>query len=182
MISVDLDKIVTAKGLQEHLASILYEVEDEEKVYVVTKQGKPRAALVNVDYLEELTGHPVEPTKEYDRYDQFKAAEETTSTPAVTPPTQPSLEPTTVEVQPEITPPEPVMPVAPVAPTPTTPPPPPPASVEDLERLTTAPTENDVTDPYAVADEETKNPAEQHFDLNGMPISQPPAGTGGPTA
>lgn len=68
MINVDLDKIVTAKGLQEHLGAILFEVEEKEEMYIITKQGRPKAALINVDYLQELTGKKVEDATEYDRY------------------------------------------------------------------------------------------------------------------
>lgn len=73
MISVDLDKIITAQALQSHLESILYEVEEQEKMFVITKKGRPRAALINVDYLEELTGRSVKnESVDYDRYEAAK--------------------------------------------------------------------------------------------------------------
>lgn len=68
MIHVDLDKILTAKALQEHLSTILFEVEEKEELYVITKKGRPRAALINVDYLQELTGKELGESREYDRY------------------------------------------------------------------------------------------------------------------
>ena len=144
VISVDLDKIVTAKGLQSHLASILYEVEEEEKIYIVTKQGKPQAAIVNVDYLMELTGQKKLPTEEYARYDQ------------------PSSDSQPIEIKPAETPPQVIqpMPVQPVPePKPATPPPP---QITDLAKLADE-TEIATEDPYAVTDE-------QHIDMNGLPV------------
>lgn len=81
MITVDLDKIVTAKGLQQHLASILYEVEEEERVYIITKQGKPKAALINVDYLLELTGKRLDGAEEYAHYDRHIEPDDEPSPP-----------------------------------------------------------------------------------------------------
>jgi len=71
MIKVDLDKIITAKALQEHLEQILLETEEEEKLFVITKNGRPKAALINVDYLQELTGRNVDEAEEYEAYDRF---------------------------------------------------------------------------------------------------------------
>jgi len=69
MIHVDLDKILTAKALQEHLGTILFDVEDKEELYVITKKGRPRAALINIDYLQELTGKDLAEGRAYEHYD-----------------------------------------------------------------------------------------------------------------
>ncbi len=71
MIKVDLDKIITAKALKEHLEQILHETEEEEELFVITKNGRPKAALVNVDYLQELMGKNIEEAEDYDKYDRF---------------------------------------------------------------------------------------------------------------
>lgn len=184
MISVDLDKIVTAKGLQEHLASILYEVEEEEKIYVITKQGKPQAALVNVDYLKELTGQPTTPTQEYDRYDQVNVTEPTQpekTDVAADFPVKP-VQTTTVEVPSE----SPETTTAPQIETKSEPeskpePITPPTQITDLAQLTASPFEVDqVEDPYSVADEPKPAPAEEQlFDHNGLPIKGQPDPTDG---
>jgi prevent-host-death family protein len=166
VISVDLDKIVTAKGLQAHLATILYEVEEEEKVYIVTKQGKPQAAIVNVDYLMELTGQKQLPTTEYSRYDQPKAPSAPVA--SLSPPQRP-IEPAPTE----LTPTEPVGTPTPEPITPPTPPTPPPPQITDLERFSTEPEVAADEDPYAVADE-------QQIDLNGLPIKGQPDLSDGP--
>lgn len=76
MIHVDLDKILTAKALQEHLGTILYDVEEKEELFVITKKGRPRAALINIDYLQELTGKELDEGREYDQY-PVETADET---------------------------------------------------------------------------------------------------------
>ena len=168
MISVDLDKIVTAKGLQSHLASILYEVEEEEKVYIVTKQGKPQAAIVNVDYLMELTGQKKLSTSEYSRYDKSAPVE-----PAATPePPQRPIEPLPTEVV-EPAPAEPAVVTPTPAPQPVEPPTPPPAQITDLEQFANEPESTSAEDPYAVVDE-------QQIDLNGLPIKGQPDLSDGP--
>lgn len=153
VINVDLDKIVTAKGLQDHLSGILFDVEEKEKVYIVTKGGKPRAALVNVDYLMELTGQKVDTTEEYDRYDQIKE-ESAPETPAAVD-TTPLAQVDKINLQDEVA--EPSLPTTPVEPAPapleaTLPVPesPIPESLKELDSFS-APLAD--ADPYAVTDE-----------------------------
>ena len=74
---MDLDKIITKQALEKHLDSILFKVEDEDELFVITKNGRPRAALINVDYLEELTSRSVESeAEEYQDYEKFNTPPE----------------------------------------------------------------------------------------------------------
>lgn len=182
MISVDLDKIVTAKGLQSHLSSILFDVEEKEKTYIITKQGKPQAAIVNVDYLLELTGQtklpempefkpttqeedaPLAADRELDKL----APDEFVGSAAETP-----LEGSPMNPDTPISPPEPAAPVEP--------PPPPPATITDLEQFAATDAAPQDADPYAVIDEPAPappaepvqapaQPIEQQYDQNGLPV------------
>lgn len=183
MISVDLDKIVTAKGLQAHLSTILFDVEEKEKTYIITKQGKPQAALVNVDYLMELTGQTKLP--EMPEF-QAKEPEEDTS-----PPTARGLDkltpdeivgaPTTGVASAETRPLDPETPIVTgPPPAPVEPPPPPPATVTDLEQFAASDATVPDADPYAVIDEPPPAPPAappaptQQYDQNGLPIPAVP--------
>ena len=106
MLKVELDKIITEKALEQHLDSILNRVEDGGELFVITKKGLPKAALINVDYLEELTGRSVaEESDEYDDYHKFSPS----STPApeiktpveqpIAPPARQIIEPTAPEIK-----------------------------------------------------------------------------------
>ena len=120
MIHVDLDKILTAKALQEHLGTILFDVEEKEELYVITKKGRPRAALINIDYLQELTGKDLSDVQEYDRY------------PAEPTPAGAPQGTTDIPPQAEI-PPATIAPVAPVQPTQPAAPAQPPVEYPDLD-------------------------------------------------
>lgn len=99
MIKVDLDKIITTNALKAHLDEILYQTEEEEQIFVVTKKGRPRAAIINVDYLEELTGRSVEDeSTEYTGYDRVNQPPEAGDQP---PEETASNQPPTVGEQPE---------------------------------------------------------------------------------
>lgn len=173
MIHVDLDKILTAKGLQEHLGAILFDVEEKEELYVITKKGRPRAALINLDYLQELTGKDLEEGKEYEHYPEAPmaagvpqsatpppptAAPESVIEPAAPAAAEPAEEEVTYpdldidsleipEEEPET--PEPltevVMPVPPVTPAPIAPP----TSITTPEVPNLAPTPDQVPPPAA---------------------------------
>lgn len=59
MIHADLDKILPEPDALEQITQIFHEVENYKELYVITKGGRPALAVINVDYLEELTGKPV---------------------------------------------------------------------------------------------------------------------------
>lgn len=59
MIHADLDKILPEDDALEKISSIIEEVEANQELFIITKSGRPAAAIINIDYLEELTGNPV---------------------------------------------------------------------------------------------------------------------------
>lgn len=59
MIHADLDKILPEDDALEKISSIIEEVEQKQELFIITKSGRPAAAIINIDYLEELTGNPV---------------------------------------------------------------------------------------------------------------------------
>lgn len=59
MIHADLDKILPEEDALEQITTIFNEVEKLRELYVITKSGRPAAAIINIDYLEELTGQEV---------------------------------------------------------------------------------------------------------------------------
>lgn len=86
MIKVDLDKIITKQALENHLNNILNRVEDGEELFVITKKGRPRAVLINVDYLEELTNRSVtNESEEYSDYEKFDIPKDESPHRIVTP-------------------------------------------------------------------------------------------------
>lgn len=59
MIHADLDKILPEDDALERITSIIEEVEENQELFIITKSGRPAAAIINIDYLEELTGNKV---------------------------------------------------------------------------------------------------------------------------
>lgn len=68
MLNVSVDKIIPLTDARDHLSQLVSEIKGKE-FYVLTKGGKPEAALVSVEWLKKLTGgfktdKPAEITKE----------------------------------------------------------------------------------------------------------------------
>lgn len=59
MIHADLDKILPEEDALEQITTIFNEVEKLRELYIITKNGRPAVAVINIDYLEELTGQEV---------------------------------------------------------------------------------------------------------------------------
>lgn len=59
MIHADLDKILPEADALEKITSIIEEVETNQELFIITKSGRPACAIINIDYLEELTGSQV---------------------------------------------------------------------------------------------------------------------------
>ncbi len=56
MLEVDIDKILPLTEARDNFNKIIDDVEGTEKMYVLTKNGKPSAVIVGVNHLEKLTG------------------------------------------------------------------------------------------------------------------------------
>lgn len=54
MLQVDLDHILPESDAFERIREIIAHVEQEKEVYVLTKDGRPVVAIVNVDLLQTL--------------------------------------------------------------------------------------------------------------------------------
>lgn len=59
MIHADLDKILPEADALEKITSIIEEVETNQELFIITKSGRPAVAVINIDYLEELTGSQI---------------------------------------------------------------------------------------------------------------------------
>lgn len=116
MIEVPIDKIIPLEEAALEIKKILGEIQDTD-IYVITKDGKPHAAIIDIDYLEHLPEmKDAGETKKLDEigntnsqgYDNFKikpnqAPENKTSeTPASEPQSQPQPEPEKPTEGPEI--------------------------------------------------------------------------------
>lgn len=76
MIHADLDKILPEDDALEKITSIIEEVEEKQELFIITKSGRPAAAIINIDYLEELTGNPVPQKSEINEAVEIKPAPE----------------------------------------------------------------------------------------------------------
>ncbi len=47
-------KLLTTTNFRNHLADVIDEVNEKEDYVLVTQRGEPRAALVNIDFFEDL--------------------------------------------------------------------------------------------------------------------------------
>lgn len=54
-LRVSLDNIIPLTEARDHFSQIVSEVQ-KDKLYVLTKGGKPAVAIIDVKYLEQLTG------------------------------------------------------------------------------------------------------------------------------
>ena len=102
-LKVSLENIIPLTEARDHFSQIVAEVQ-KDKLYVLTKGGKPAVAIVDVKYLEHITGGEV---KKVNIVDEIKKAPqkvglapmiEHETTPASTPPPppEPSTPATTV--------------------------------------------------------------------------------------
>ncbi len=54
MIEVPLDKIVSQEEAAADINKFIEKVTQEKTIYVLTRDGKPHAAIIDIDYLEHL--------------------------------------------------------------------------------------------------------------------------------
>lgn len=95
MLHVDLDNIVTNDELVSKAEEVLRKADDEGKIVVVTRNGRPAVAILKLEQLEELSGRTVNTTAQ------------PVSAPAVTPmapPAEPAQVPAMPMAQPEVAP------------------------------------------------------------------------------
>lgn len=62
MISVQIDKIIPLAEAKEDFETIISDVSEEgnqNNLYILTRDGKPAVAIVNINYLSELTGDDI---------------------------------------------------------------------------------------------------------------------------
>ena len=118
-LKVSLENIIPLTEARDHFSQIVSEVQ-KDKLYVLTKGGKPAVAIIDVKYLEHITGGEakVEQVREEIKKNPEKVGLAPMIEHNVPPPPPP----------PPITPPTPIIPEPkPIAPPAPVPPPPPPA-------------------------------------------------------
>lgn len=116
-LKVSLENIIPLTEARDHFSQIVNEVQ-KDKLYVLTKGGKPAVAIVDVKYLEAITGGNV--NQSYVKEEIKKAPEKVGLAPMIE--HKLYAPPITAPVAPSATP--PVIPsVTPPAPKPFTPPP-----------------------------------------------------------
>ena len=71
-LRVSLENIIPLTEARDHFSQIVNEVQ-KDKLYVLTKGGKPAVAIVDVKYLEAITGGNV--NKDYVKEEIKKAPE-----------------------------------------------------------------------------------------------------------
>ena len=121
-LKVSLENIIPLTEARDHFSQIVTEVQ-KDKLYVLTKGGKPAVAIVDVKYLEAITGGNANPNRVEAEIQKNPAKVGRPEMVAHTPP------PTPPPVPPPVPPPAPTPPPPP-PPKPATPPPPPPATIE----------------------------------------------------
>jgi len=126
-LKVSLENIIPLTEARDHFSQIVNEVQ-KDKLYVLTKGGKPAVAIVDVKYLEAITGGNV--NQDYVKEEIKKAPEKVGLAPMVehkplpTPPLTTPISSLTIPPTPKpfnpITPPSPTppSPVIPASPTP----------------------------------------------------------------
>ena len=113
-LKVSLENIIPLTEARDHFSQIVAEVQ-KDKLYVLTKGGKPAVAIIDVKYLEYITGGEIkkETIKEEIKKDPEKVG---------LPPMVEHSKPAFSSAAPPITPPS-LLPTAPPPPRPSTPPP-----------------------------------------------------------
>lgn len=76
-LKVSLENIIPLTEARDHFSQIVSEVQ-KDKLYVLTKGGKPAVAIIDVKYLEHLTGGEV---KKEDIHEEIKKAPEKVGLP-----------------------------------------------------------------------------------------------------
>lgn len=105
MIEVPIDKIIPLEEATLEVKKILEDIKDTD-IYVITKDGKPHAAIIDIDYLEHLpeienagqTKKINEIGSDPDNYDGFEVKP---NKPSVEPPVEEAPQETTPEPTPE---------------------------------------------------------------------------------
>lgn len=103
-LKVSLENIIPLTEARDHFSQIVTEVQ-KDKLYVLTKGGKPAVAIIDVKYLEHLTGGELK--KEHIQEEIKKAPEKVGLPPMIdhdlpkASPTSPAPSPTTLPVQPK---------------------------------------------------------------------------------
>lgn len=168
-LKVSLENIIPLTEARDHFSQIVTEVQ-QDKLYVLTKGGKPAVAIIDVKYLEQLTGgeiskknivqeikkapekvglapmieHPVTPQ-----------ASHPAPLPTVAPPPTPPVSPVS---PPSLTPPAPRPPVNPPKPASPTPPPPAPIAPPPVSPTSTSSSNTDSKiDVQFTPDNDSKN-------------------------
>jgi len=59
-LRVSLENIIPLTEARDHFSQIVNEVQ-KDKLYVLTKGGKPAVAIIDVKYLEQISGGNVNP-------------------------------------------------------------------------------------------------------------------------
>lgn len=114
-LKVSLDNIIPLTEARDHFSQIVSEVQ-KDKLYVLTKGGKPAVAIIDVKYLEHITGGEI---KEEHVVEEIKKNPEKVGLPEMVQHTPPPPSPPPM---PSITP-EPIAP-PPASPEPPSTPPP----------------------------------------------------------
>jgi hypothetical protein len=61
MLHVDLDNILTQDELSHRADEVLKKADEEDKILVVTRGGRPAVAILKLEQLEKLSGREVAP-------------------------------------------------------------------------------------------------------------------------
>lgn len=149
-LKVSLENIIPLTEARDHFSQIVAEVQ-KDKLYVLTKGGKPAVAIIDVKYLETISGGEVQ---EKQIEEEIQKAPEKVGRPKM------------IEHKPLVTPPVPPTPIThpaePPKPTPPTPTTPPAQKVEPPKPAA----------PPAPPKPETVNPPIKHEEVN-KPVPTP---------
>jgi prevent-host-death family protein len=100
MLHVDLDNILTHDELATKAEEVLRKADDEKKIVVITRNGRPAVAVLQLEMLEELSGKTVSSVQP----------------PVVVPPLEPPMStPPAPPAEPVVTPPSEPLSAPPVA-------------------------------------------------------------------
>jgi prevent-host-death family protein len=162
-LKVSLDNIIPLTYARDHFSTIVNEVQSD-KMYILTKGGKPAIALIDVRYLEQLTGGQIQKSqikeeinKNPEQVGLPKMVGHDSAPPfsslkfkPTPPPPLSSTNPPASKPTPPITPPKPVEPKP-------TPPPPPPAPKPEPKPVEPPPAPKEPGS-LILPDDETKKP------------------------
>ncbi len=141
-LRVSLENIIPLTFARDHFSQIVSEVQSD-KLFVLTKGGKPAVAIIDVKYLEQITGGQIQPK---DIKEEIKKAPEKVGLPPMVThpapePTKPTPPPPAGYAAPQVPkapePPKPVVPTPPQSKPLKTPPVPPAPGVDKSKEPTT---------------------------------------------